>query len=294
MPKLPQPNANMARTKQSLMLRPNDFRRYNHTWFLPRNSDTLLITAGDSWTFGDSLGDILETSNDDKPARLAQVYGKHIADHLNADWYNHGKCAGSNFDIALDVQHRIQSLKTNYKNIYVIVTLTEVGRFGWEDKHLMRLAKPEQDSDLFMKHVEQVEIDRFRELDMPANATLLLARNFTTSYDETNFGDLNVAPKNWVQINFEANKDDFILPWDNKVLQLNQILCTGGITKLSLETCETLQCSDYKDYFIKQFDSSEFLRFWLPNNGLNHNASSCHPTAESHKIWADYLITLLN
>lgn len=63
---------------------------------LERGKKTLVISLGDSWTFGDSLGEIINTNVDDYHARHTQCYGRIIADMLDADWYNFGICGGGN------------------------------------------------------------------------------------------------------------------------------------------------------------------------------------------------------
>ena len=74
--------------------------REQHEIFLQRNKSTLVISAGDSWTFGDSLGTIAKDwTKDDYQARSTQVYGRLVADELDADWLNYGICGGNNLTI---------------------------------------------------------------------------------------------------------------------------------------------------------------------------------------------------
>ena len=59
------------------------------------NKDILLITVGDSWTWGDSLFDIdISTPNYDNPNRVKHIYGAKLAELLNADFVNVGECGG--------------------------------------------------------------------------------------------------------------------------------------------------------------------------------------------------------
>ena len=258
------------------------FRVLNSSWFIPHNSgsaDTLLITAGDSWTFGDSLGKIYSTNKDDLPARQSQVYGRHIANYLNADWFNDGKCGGSNFEIHVSIKNYINGLNSRqkkYKKVYVIVTLTESARYGWEHEHLYDAAREykndihitSKNTDGFMKHCEQAEINRFIALEKMFDIELLLARNFSTSYSNTNFGKLRLVPKNWVQIDVEKINDADI--------ELNDLLCTGGATGMVLNNYEELHkkfkiCADYKEYYIEQYDRGINLRKWLKNNKFHYH-----------------------
>jgi hypothetical protein len=74
-----------------------EFRLNDPYLYLDRNSDCLIITVGDSWTWGDSLGTLaLDPLKDDKEARFNNLYGRVISDYHNADWLNFGICAAGN------------------------------------------------------------------------------------------------------------------------------------------------------------------------------------------------------
>ena len=91
-----------------------------------QNKDTLLITVGDSWTWGDHLGNIDWDKASDDPCRLQQIYGRLLADKLNSDWVNLARPGCSNYwmlEKMQDIKPYIQM--SNYKKIYMVVTLTE-------------------------------------------------------------------------------------------------------------------------------------------------------------------------
>ncbi len=100
-----------------------NWRQDKFDLFLSRNSKRLVITIGDSWTFGDSLGSIYDTGQDDVHARLTQCYGRLIADELCADWLNFGYCGYGNSQIIkcasdLLLGHHADWLnETGYQNI---------------------------------------------------------------------------------------------------------------------------------------------------------------------------------
>lgn len=74
--------------------------RYQPEIFLRRGKSTLVISVGDSWTFGDSLGTIEQDPwHDDYEARSTQSYGRLVADELDADWLNYGYCGGNNITV---------------------------------------------------------------------------------------------------------------------------------------------------------------------------------------------------
>jgi hypothetical protein len=92
--------------------------------FISRESRELLVTIGDSWTWGD---DITASNND--TIRLAKVFGNLISTTINSDWINLGQCGSGNFWLANKVKELAAIIpELHYEKIYVICTLTEVGR----------------------------------------------------------------------------------------------------------------------------------------------------------------------
>ena len=62
------------------------------------SGDTLLITIGESWTWGDSLPD----------NRLKNVWGYRLATKLQIDWLNIARCGASNFWIFYQLSELIR------------------------------------------------------------------------------------------------------------------------------------------------------------------------------------------
>jgi hypothetical protein len=93
--------------------------------FIDNNSKTLIVTVGDSWTWGADMS--ANNNNDDY--RLNNLYGRVIADELQSDWLNLGFSAKGNFWIATMVTELADIIDDlEYDKIYVVCTFTEVGR----------------------------------------------------------------------------------------------------------------------------------------------------------------------
>ena len=92
-----------------------------------RGSDTLGITVGDSWTWGDSLGKTT-FKYDDYDYRTKHIYGAYMSKELNADFINLGFCGLDNMYIMLAFKKIFAQLTRKYKKCYVFFTLTESGR----------------------------------------------------------------------------------------------------------------------------------------------------------------------
>ena len=102
--------------------------------FISRDSDTLLVTIGDSWTWG---ADLTQKNNnklhidrlEDDTYRLENVYGGILAQKLTADFLNLGESGAGNWHIAQKLEELLKiSTELKYKNIIIISIFTEIGR----------------------------------------------------------------------------------------------------------------------------------------------------------------------
>ena len=92
------------------------------------NSEQLLITVGDSWTYGDSLGQTrVRDGRDDPEHRLTHVYGSLIAEELKADWINLALPGISN-NMMCTWLAQLLSRHVHGKDTVCVITLTESGR----------------------------------------------------------------------------------------------------------------------------------------------------------------------
>jgi len=98
-------------------------------WYFDKNynQDTLLITAGDSWTWGDSLGGT-NLKYDNFEYRTNHIYGHLLAKKLSSDFINIGMPGFDNVNIVLNLNKVLSNLTKSYKQIDVVITLTETGR----------------------------------------------------------------------------------------------------------------------------------------------------------------------
>lgn len=92
--------------------------------FVSRDSDTLLVTIGDSWTWG---ADLTLDNNDE--SRLRYVYGNQVSEFINSDWLNIGQRGTSNFWIYHNIRRLAQLIpELTYKKIIVVCMFTESAR----------------------------------------------------------------------------------------------------------------------------------------------------------------------
>jgi hypothetical protein len=92
-----------------------------------RNSNSLVIAIGDSWTWGDRLGNTT-LKYDDRAHRTEHVYGNIVARALGADFINLGFPGLDNMYIMNGFLDVFPKLTKSYNKCYIIFSLTETGR----------------------------------------------------------------------------------------------------------------------------------------------------------------------
>ena len=281
----------------------NNEPQKNRSFFVNQGKNDLLITIGDSWTWGSSLGDL------SVDYRSKHVYGRHLSEQLECDWINYGLVARGNneilsnldlilqcvfaddfdsnlskYDFLADFDYKnLSDLATKkYQQIYIVITLTETGRDSYDNSAKDQFTEVKNfliDDEL---HVYR-KITKLKE--QYKNTNLVVARNFSCDFGECS-NSISVE-KNWIQINFEENQRR---GFDNFGYTLEDISNSGAVSRIAMNKIRQLDYQDKKQYIIKQINNCDKLLHWLKNNPLHYNKSTCHPKEESHKLWADYLI----
>lgn len=245
---------------------------------ISNNSDTLLVTIGDSWTYGLELDD-----------RLQQVYGRIVSDSLQADWLNIACPGQGNFWITERFVEAVKLVKTlDYKKIYVICVFTEIGRsiVSHLDGFInyRRWLSQYNGSDIhndFLKFVNVECINRINEYAITDPRIVL--RIGTTWQDPLGFSvEKNCFESTWLEVikqhvGFEVDHTCYLamhglvhlkrtqgfFPDQSKFMEWHNNAIDAGIRRLDLMR-----------------NNPEFFR--------NH-----HTLAAGQKYWADYVISCL-
>lgn len=241
-----------------------------------QNKNNLLITIGDSWTWGDSIGTTKYAQGISDKNRTNLIYGKHLQCLItDCDWINIAMPGTANqwiVDSALRFPNLISKL--NYKKIYLIIGLTDITR-----DHAQRGYHPES-NNYFLKSLELWERDYFEKLSQLSNlknVITLVGRNFTNTF-ENNIKILSFhLNKRWIDISADA--------WDNMIIPGPTVGMNIPTHGLSAE--EKLWASN-----TGIPESMQVISF-LNKCPLHYKKASKHPTEESHRLWANYIFSNL-
>ena len=254
--------------------------------FISRDSDILIVTVGDSWTWG---SDISENNHDDN-FRIKHLYGNVLSGNAGTDWLNLGLSASSNFWATAMIEELGKVIPLlEYKTIYIICVFTGVGRWfhtqydryihypGWVNNNI----NSPKDYDKLPIKFNQDCINRIYQALHPYEHVII------------KFGTNFVDPVGVDAIPL----DQQLIPWYQIMDCSDGLLspiCMDGVRAL-LRMPEVITDGRLLDYF------KEWMLDVIPiaeqrNKMLKDPIKfrNFHPLKEGHQQWAEYLYTQLN
>lgn len=269
----------------------NTYDSSNDYHHVINNKDVMVVSVGDSWTWGDSL---------DEYSRLQQVYGALVSQALDADWINIGCRGWSNSHILSHIDYLIDFLdQSNYKKIYFIVTLSENGRDIKTPKSFLfdyiklfeQTGATEKFYDQLMIEIESHWIQQIKLVlnRMDSRYQMIVGQNFVWHprlVEE--IGSLaTVLESNWIECLADAQKIA-------RPIRTN--LVTGwifGTINFVHDIVKLKDTTEFKKWSLPRIELADQVNQWLDSSNMNSKKASKHPTAEGHQAWADYILKRL-
>lgn len=252
-----------------------------HNWDWVRNGhNQLVVTLGESWTWGDSLGKTQYRVYDDREFRLSNVYGAKLADQLNADFINIAEPGQSNLWIVDHLDWAKNNVgELGYNKIYYVATLTEVGReFNGDrdsDRVYTEMLKNIQTFDEFLSMLSDLVADRLCK-----HPDVIVGTNFVSS----NYpNSINVLPQSWMDLICQHNHQP--VPLSCAVVQSWVFEKFAAVFEFNPNLNRKKWLSDV----LFHMERAEQRTNLLLNSPLNYKKASKHPTPDGHNVWANYL-----
>lgn len=246
------------------------------------NSDTLIITIGESWTWGAKL---------DPNKRIDQIWGKLVAQSKKMDWLNIARPGTSNTWMFYQVQDLCRYIANGgnfpYKKIQFIFLCTELGREfreQWEwntfDPTKMFPCAPKPVDDLFrtlnsmnINYLCQ-QLNLLQDLQKHLIINVALLHNFCGHQTWThNFATLG---KNWIQVT-----------GDNEGVTLDTNIATFSPHVFKKYAVDLDTIIEYQDRSLQLIDYLESSKYYT-SKAENYNTN--HPKPDCHRLWADYVV----
>jgi hypothetical protein len=269
--------------------------------FVARKSNTLLVTIGDSWTWGADLtkennGLHIDRNRDDAN-RLTSVYGGILSEQLQADFLNLGESGAGNWHIVrklselADISHNL-----NYEKIIIISVFTETAR----DFNSLDDVTIDYQDWLINNIVDYNSYYGFLKfINQQISNRIVASLNRLSSKCKVYFGTNFIDP-----IGYEALHEHFLNhTWLEIICQCNNLKYVPNncyvVFPWVIEKFESLFD------FAPELDRTQWLT-WVTEltDFANMRAELCkqdsnnfnqllHPTAKNHKHFAEYLIKQL-
>jgi len=263
-------------------------------------SDRLLICAGDSWTWGDSLGKINTAppaappppgSNnlplpDDFEWRITHIYGALLASKLKIDFVNLGIPGRSNLEIIDTLYQKVvPAYHKHYKKITVLFTLTELCR-----EMELSLASADQITNFngindFLMQFERLTFERIMSYQRQyPGIEIRVARNFTYTFAENlSILEHRHLNKTWIDVIADYTKQS---DYPKSIRVLSQI---GMEPLIQYIKKNKTQFQLHKPEFVDMLTDSLAATTWLEKSPCNYKKATKHPTEKGHELWADYI-----
>jgi hypothetical protein len=258
----------------------NQFAWQDREWIAEsvEGKENLLITIGDSWTWGDSLGCSIHTENN-KSYRYENFYTGILSKKLNADWLMLAKCGTNNRWIMARYSEICNSINKgfykNYNKVFVHVNFTEQFRDIESFSHDI---KDDYDS-----------IGNFAEYYF-ASTVLNNLKKINTDFTYHTYG------QNFWNFPFERSQNWLPDVWQDLLFRHQEIhyrVKTAMVSSIAHQPfqkyCVGKNLKKLQDDFKAQ--TVEMLRLirHMEESKLNSAEGTKHPSELGHKIWADYL-----
>lgn len=271
--------------------------------FVDRRSKTLVVSIGDSWTWGADLTQEnikvahLDRTKDDE-YRIKHVYGNVLAHRIGADFLNLGEPGSGNWYIEkklkelFAIQHRL-----NYDRVLVIAVFTDLGR-DFNSHNDVEIDYRSWLLDNIRSSGDYYEFLKFVNYNISQSIYKIIP-NFFDRYQfifSTNFVD---------PIGY-----DLLDPWFLPKTWL-EIICSHNQIDYRPEKCYMVfpwVIEKFESVFdmAPELDRGHWLE-WINEitNDANIRAQVCfrdninfgpllHPSAPNHACWSDYLYRNIN
>lgn len=243
--------------------------------FVNNKSDKLVVTIGDSWTWGRNL-----TENEEE--RVSLIYGRLVSDAIKADWLNLGQIGSGNFWLSKKVKELSKLIPgLHYEHIYVICTFTEVGRaFNSDlDRHINYVEWFDDNTNYYdlLRLLNNSVIDEITKyLDNFSHITLKIGTNFVEPIGFENLDKTILLSKSWLNVclpDMSESECFLVSSFVVDALREAKTFCNVGINF---------------DKWIHELIDAALIRQKLLGDRTKFKYG--HPLKLQHECWAEYII----
>jgi hypothetical protein len=263
-----------------------------------RNSDTLLLNIGESWTYGEALKNIgTGIGKFDFKSQLEGCFGPRICEVTGWDLYQFAIPGNCNLYMHLELDRILKHISTlGYKKVYVAMQMTEPSRelpIAYTDifKNYPKLKKwydyPKEVKISLLEWLtmyDEIFFDHFNNSLNNFTACPIegiMWRNFTKISSPRRDYNFKFIEPTWIEYTAKLMNFDYEPPYILNAIEIDSYAKNIGI---NLKLPKGLMDSEL-DKISKMFDYI---------GGNNHEGRliyhNNHPTMYGHLVWAHHLI----
>lgn len=247
--------------------------------FINRSSNKLLVTVGDSWTWGSDISE----NNSNNYYRLESVWGNQLSAMMGSDWLNLALSAQGNQWMADRITEFASIVPLlNYEQIVVVCVFTGAGRmfntdidrdFDYLEWFKQNISVPNDYYRLLellnTMAVKQIHNSlQYPHINLYLTTNMIDSLGFTSSFDAW-YKTLGINDDAYVYTDMTAVE---------RLLTIEEFV--GG-----------KHLADFKQWMLQLIDSVEHREQHYSNTNIFRNQ---HPLAEYHKKWAEYVYENIN
>lgn len=250
--------------------------------FVPRQSRTLFVTIGDSWTYGARLA---EERNSDQ-YRIEAVYGNLVSESLGADFLNLA-VPGINNLWMIDKYLQLAQIadRLPYDNIKIFITLTEFGREIGTNFDLDPALNDGYRNATTPRDVAVALADYQAQRMLSSQhrkVSLHLGCNYVTNIYAQQLQQF-FMPRTWLEVLVDRNIAEeclvvgsWVIPKFKEILSYNNIDQNKVLEEIN-----------------SMIDGGQARLDIVYNTGFNHRVGYGHPNSVGHHKWAQYIVSQL-
>ena len=261
--------------------------------FVDRNSKTLFVTIGDSWTWGSGIiNGFIDMSSgvQTQEKRKRHLYGNIISENKNYDWLNLGSYNIGNYWIADKVYELRRLLPTlDYDKIIVHCLFTGVGRWfdTWQDsldnhKKFFEsdVGTDTQDYENFLIDLNRKQIAKIQLLFSTVDKVeLYIGSNAVELCGADKLPKKQVIDKPWYHLLTDTRLNDIFVDTE----------CLKYLPNIENYLISKDQKFAFQKWMMEKIEQAETQLKML--GGMRCVAEDkCHANAEGHEIYAQYIL----
>lgn len=256
--------------------------------FLRKNSDSLFLNIGESWTYGESLPGIKTVHSEFNLTSLMTLsFGARISEMMGCDWYQYAVPGNNNLFMFTELDRILEFVRTiGYKKIYLAINITENTRelnyFKTElfNKHPINGLYKTKNIDIkdWVKRYDEIWLDhlenslnKFQDCSISA----IVWKNFTrwcTDKIDRNFKCIELA---WPAFSARLEKVNLEMPAISNFPRMDNFL----------KKRDSNIINDF-EWFEKELDLQEKVAKFISKSIYHNN----HPNEYGHLAWAIHLV----